>query len=204
MEKCFLETVLKNVNASIYFIHLDTMEIEWVNNSLPFLTKLIEKKKYKENVDFKKNIEEIKEFLFKNPRRRYCHIFRMRSTNGKFGWFLNTAALFDKDIKGIPVKAIATAVDVSEMIDTNASLLNVLDEMQRSKYQSVLQTLTKREIEVTQLLTQGLNTKQIAKKLHRSTHTIETHRGNIKNKLGCKDVTEIPEMGYMFDPAKNI
>ena len=46
------------------------------------------------------------------------------------------------------------------------------------------------------LLAKGLSTKEIADRLNRSFHTIETHRGNIKKKLGCKNVAEIAAMGY--------
>lgn len=44
-----------------------------------------------------------------------------------------------------------------------------------------------RELEILQLVAQGLTTKQIADKLHLSFHTVMTHRKNMMNKLGIKN-----------------
>src|SRR5205085_11421774 len=52
---------------------------------------------------------------------------------------------------------------------------------------SGIQSLTNRELQVFQLLGAGSSTRQIAQALNLSVKTIETYRGNIKNKLGFKD-----------------
>ena len=51
--------------------------------------------------------------------------------------------------------------------------------------------LTKREIELIQLLKNGKTTKEIAQKLFLSTLTIETHRKNIFRKLQVKNIAEM-------------
>jgi len=51
--------------------------------------------------------------------------------------------------------------------------------------------LSNRELEVFQLIGQGLNTKQIARRLHLSPKTVETHRENIKKKLNVANTTEL-------------
>jgi DNA-binding NarL/FixJ family response regulator len=51
--------------------------------------------------------------------------------------------------------------------------------------------LSDRELEVFQMIGQGLSTRQIAAKLHLSVKTIETHRDNIKSKLNLKSGTEL-------------
>jgi DNA-binding NarL/FixJ family response regulator len=51
--------------------------------------------------------------------------------------------------------------------------------------------LSNRELEVFQLIGQGLTTKQIAEKLSLSPKTVETHREKIKNKLNLKIGTEV-------------
>ena len=48
--------------------------------------------------------------------------------------------------------------------------------------------LTKREIEVLQLIGQELTTEQIATRLQVSIPTIETHRRNLLQKMGAKSV----------------
>ena len=47
----------------------------------------------------------------------------------------------------------------------------------------VLDRLSDRELEVFRLLGQGLSTRAIAEKWHRSVKTVETYRANIKRKL---------------------
>lgn len=198
MDFSFLERVLKSVNASIYILLLDTLEVEWVNNSLPFLAKTTTDNELSLNPDFQKNLSDVRDYFLQNHQKRRYQIFKMKRRDETYSWVLTTAVVFEKNLKGIPQKAIATALDVTELINSNDSLSVALGEIQRDKHKDLLNRLTKREMEIIQLLTQGLNIKEIAAKLQRSAHTIETHRGNIKNKLGCKHVNEIPRIGEMI------
>jgi DNA-binding NarL/FixJ family response regulator len=54
-----------------------------------------------------------------------------------------------------------------------------------------IKTLSNREIEVFEMIGQALTTKQIAKKLHLSPKTVETHREKIKTKLNLASSTEL-------------
>jgi len=56
---------------------------------------------------------------------------------------------------------------------------------------SPVETLTDREFEVFQLIGQGLETKQMAQKLHISAKTVEVHRAKIKGKLELHSMTEL-------------
>ncbi len=49
--------------------------------------------------------------------------------------------------------------------------------------------LSEREREVLKLLVQGQSTKEIADTLHISKSTVDTHRRNVLDKLGCENVT---------------
>jgi len=51
--------------------------------------------------------------------------------------------------------------------------------------------LSNRELEVFQLIGQGLTTSEVALRLHRSVSTVESHREKIKNKLGLKTAGEL-------------
>jgi len=57
--------------------------------------------------------------------------------------------------------------------------------------------LSDRELEVLQLLGQGVSTREIAEQLHLSIKTIESYRANIKRKLDLKNATEL--MRYAVD-----
>ena len=56
---------------------------------------------------------------------------------------------------------------------------------------SPIESLTDRELEVFELLGKGLTTHEIAERISRSVKTIESHRENIKTKLGCKNSAEL-------------
>ena len=56
---------------------------------------------------------------------------------------------------------------------------------------SPFERLSDRELVVFQLVGQGLRTSQIAKNLHLSVHTIETHRENVKRKLKLATGSEL-------------
>jgi len=58
-------------------------------------------------------------------------------------------------------------------------------------HSSPVQTLSDRELEVFQLIGEGLTTSAIARRLHLSPHTIDTHREKIKLKLGVQTVNEL-------------
>lgn len=57
--------------------------------------------------------------------------------------------------------------------------------------QDPIGTLSNRELEVFELIGQGLTTKKIAGRLHLSPKTIETHREKIKTKLNLSNSTEL-------------
>lgn len=61
----------------------------------------------------------------------------------------------------------------------------------RSETQNPIELLTDRELEVFKLIGLGHSTSTIADKLLLSTHTIDTHRENIKRKLGCKNGADL-------------
>jgi len=56
---------------------------------------------------------------------------------------------------------------------------------------SPLNRLSRRELEVVELLGRGLGTKDVACELHLSVKTIETYRAHIKGKLGFSDGNEL-------------
>ncbi len=51
--------------------------------------------------------------------------------------------------------------------------------------------LSLREIEIVQLITKGLNAKEIADRLHLSHHTVYTHRKNVMKKLGLSSAADL-------------
>ena len=61
----------------------------------------------------------------------------------------------------------------------------------RDETQSPIDQLSDRELEIFRLIGQGQTSGAIANELHLSTHTIDTHRENIKRKLGAHTAAEL-------------
>lgn len=61
----------------------------------------------------------------------------------------------------------------------------------KGQHGSPIDRLTNRELEVFRLIGEGVSSRVIAKRLCISTHTIDTHRENIKAKLGIASASEL-------------
>jgi len=66
-----------------------------------------------------------------------------------------------------------------------------LRQMQDRKVEDSYELLTTREREVLQLLAEGRNNKEVATVLNLSLYTVETHRGNILQKLNLHNQAEL-------------
>ena len=58
------------------------------------------------------------------------------------------------------------------------------------------QLLTPRELQCLGLISQGMNSKNIASFLHLSNETVTTHAKSIRHKLDCKNITEAVSKGF--------
>jgi DNA-binding NarL/FixJ family response regulator len=61
-----------------------------------------------------------------------------------------------------------------------------------------VEQLTDRELEILRMIGEGLTTGAIASRLHISTHTIDTHRENIKRKLGANNAAELNRLAVQW------
>lgn len=68
------------------------------------------------------------------------------------------------------------------------------EEARRQEYLKSMSALTKRELEVLELLKTGKPNKVIAKILNISVRTVEGHRGTLMEKLGAKSLGELFEL----------
>jgi DNA-binding NarL/FixJ family response regulator len=57
-------------------------------------------------------------------------------------------------------------------------------------------TLTDRELEVLQLLGEGLSSRQVSERLHVSFKTVESHREHLKSKLGLRSASELVSFAF--------
>ncbi len=68
----------------------------------------------------------------------------------------------------------------------------------RSESAEPIDLLTDRELEVFRMIGSGKTSGQIAGELSLSTHTVDTHRENIKRKLGVKNAAELSCRAVQF------
>ncbi len=61
-----------------------------------------------------------------------------------------------------------------------------------------METLSNRELEIFEMIGQGMNTRQIAGKLDRSPRTIETHRKKIKTKLNLQNGAQLSRAAFQW------
>ena len=200
-----LSGILSKLYCSILLISLEDKKIEWINESLHTL-KLFGKGANQVTTandygnlatnDMKEMIAEVQTFFYNSSDTKWNKIVRIQHSADSYLWLHITATVFERSENDIPTKSIFSIVDFTGILKSNKSILSAMQQSQQEKHQDVIQHLTKREKEIIDLLAKGLSTKQIADKLNRSFHTIETHRGNIKNKLGCANVAEITRMAF--------
>lgn len=83
------------------------------------------------------------------------------------------------------IKAIRTIIRGERYLHSTLAEL-IQEHTSRSRDNSG--TLTEREQRVLILIAQGKSTKEIATELNISTHTVDNHRTNLRNKLNVRDV----------------
>jgi len=111
---------------------------------------------------------------------------------GVKGYFLKTIC---KDELIHAIKTIASGGDYFPSDVTKALLKkqSIIPDVTQS---SLLANLTKREIEIIRLVSQGFTNKEIAQELFISPRTADTHRTNIMRKLDLHNVAEIVRFAF--------
>lgn len=109
---------------------------------------------------------------------------------------VNSYLLKECDREEIIEAIVATLNNERFLCGKIASVLN--SEMEIAETKAMLKTyscegfnVTEREIEIIKYIAEGLSNKQIADKLCLSTHTVNTHRKNIMNKLDVNNTAGI-------------
>lgn len=69
---------------------------------------------------------------------------------------------------------------------------------QPQPYLTIADRLTDRELEIFRLIGEAVSTGAIAERLFVSVHTVETHRQNIKKKLGIKNAAELSQRAVQW------
>lgn len=127
------------------------------------------------------------------------HDFRMKTKSGDFIRIQQRS--YACEIKnGVVKKTMVVHSDISSLKNDGQAELNFIGiDGQPSYYNVPLQDdvqtrnnlFTKTEQQILQHVVKGKTSKAIAKELHRSVFTVQTHRKNILKKSGCNSVQEL-------------
>lgn len=97
------------------------------------------------------------------------------------------------------IEAIRTVLDGQRYVSPQMTQRLVGQALGSSdETKSPIERLSNRELEVFQLIGQGLTSGAIADRLHLSPHTVDTHRDNIKQKLGAKNAAELSRQAVQW------
>ena len=130
--------------------------------------------------------------------------YRIKTQNGKYLSVLQRSTYYLHPDTGQPLAVVGFVSDIThykddtkiihtiEKIDWATSVLS-RDPVYKAVYypEPENRLFSKREMEILQLMCQGLTSKEIAKKLFVSINTINNHRKNILQKSNCRNVSEL-------------
>lgn len=93
-------------------------------------------------------------------------------------------------------RLLAGGVHVSESVQS--MLVERVASGRNGSGRASVEILSNRELDVLRLIGSGFGTRRIAEHLERSIKTIESHRANIKNKLGLKGAIELVQHATLW------
>jgi DNA-binding NarL/FixJ family response regulator len=115
-------------------------------------------------------------------------------------WHLSTTKILLRDRAGKPRLTITLAMAVDTIHPVAAKVDRLLEENNfLRQHHHIFASLTKREKEILRLMALGINSTEIAQKLHISEATASTHRRNIRNKLNAQTPYDITKFAQAFD-----
>ncbi|MEQ1827128.1 MAG: response regulator transcription factor [Pirellula sp.] len=97
------------------------------------------------------------------------------------------------------IEAISTVLKGERFVSPAMTKRLVAQALEgRSENKDAMERLTDRELEIFRMIGDGLTSGAIADKLFLSTHTIDTHRENLKRKLGAANAAELNRLAVQW------
>lgn len=129
--------------------------------------------------------------------------YRMRKACGEYTRILRQTTTYEVDEgSGKVISSLSLCTDIGSIKNSNTigwqlkgRLADTLDLRPLARFMNRLQYLpSPRELEVIRKLAEGLASKQIAEDLFISTLTVNTHRRNLLERTGARNVAELMRM----------
>ncbi len=197
----FLSKTLNNAPASIHILEVNSnydLLPFWANTNYQKIFKLnMEERRQigfvdstyffnvKDSIDVRDGIK----YLMENPEVEKSIVSRLNDGyGGKWVYIRSKKITIEKGKKHM--MSIVFFIG-DEMVFNQLKLDVYLKEINRLKNQLTISKLSKTELKITELLGQGLSTKEVANKLCRSFDTVNNHRRSIFKKLEIHKISEL-------------
>ena len=132
---------------------------------------------------------------------KYCNEMRFKNSDGKYIWWLHEVTFLKTDDDGRPLISLGTLTDITALKkdDTLNLYIGKYEDginytVKITKKYPLLRDIVKlsrREIEILKMISDGYLSKQIADKLHISFHTVNTHRQHMLEKTNTLTTSEL-------------
>lgn len=136
---------------------------------------------------------------FSNDNSSLNITYRFRKKDGSYVKMLRQSTLLEKTTQGLMKSNFSLLTDISFFDQTNTINWEYIATqkehglLRNEVYKEFSNFFTKREIEIIRLISNKFKTKEIAKQLHISEHTVYSHRKNILRKSNCNNATQLEE-----------
>jgi DNA-binding CsgD family transcriptional regulator len=140
-------------------------------------------------------------FQRNNPEDQVSYFQQVRrELDAAWAWHFSTSRIFMRDADGQPLLSITISLPVDPEQHVTSKLERLLDEyIFYRKNRKLFLSLTVREKEILKLLVLSKSAAEIAEDLVISPYTVETHRKNLRKKLGITSSYELNKFARAFD-----
>jgi DNA-binding CsgD family transcriptional regulator len=152
--------------------------------------------------DARDYVPKILSLIDRNNDEEICTFFQQVrfSIKEDYNWHMASTKIFSRDDNGKPLLTITMAFPIDAMHHMALKATRLLEENNfLRKNAQAFASLSFREKEVLKLMALGKSSSYTADLLFIATHTIETHRKNIKQKLNTNSYYELCEYARAFD-----
>jgi DNA-binding CsgD family transcriptional regulator len=169
--------------------------------NLDFLLKIIHPDDLNYFFESEERFLEFTNKLLFNEHFKYSHSYsyRIKTKSGKYIRIFQECQALEVNNSGHLTKTLVNHKIVEYTENVSVTDFKIYDKSQNSYIDAENRyNLTKRELEILNLIKSGLNSQQISDKLSISKNTILTHRKNILNKTNCSSFIElIKKLSYV-------
>jgi DNA-binding CsgD family transcriptional regulator len=117
-----------------------------------------------------------------------------------WNWYCTSLKILMRDDEGKPLLTIAIAIPIDPAHNLSHKVSRLLEENNfLRKHNAKFRELSNRERLLLKYFALGKTSAEIAAELHLSALTVNTHKKNIKQKLGTSNVYELAEYARAFD-----